>query len=139
MKHRNYIGRPLLEESDADGNKLIVDNGGSIILKLRNGKKNNIGKLSKVNNRTCYFKEEKESDTFRKNNSWSVNYELLKYIDGTINYRTEKGIYRIEKDRALEIGSFLWFQKSNVERKFYIPKDYWKFEPLIINNQKDGK
>lgn len=132
MKSKRYIGKPILEEKDLDGNKLIIDSGGSIILSLNNGRKNKIGKLAKVNDRICYYKEEKESDTFRKNNSWSINYELLKHIDGTVNYRSEKGIYRIEKEKAIQSGSFLWFQKSNIERKIYVPKEFWKFEPITL-------
>ena len=76
-----------------------------------------------------YCKNEKEAETFRKNDSWSINHAMLMLVNRYIYFRSEKGTYRIKKEKALQVGSFLWFADAGMERKFYVEKKHWQFAP----------
>lgn len=118
---------------DEHGNRLFLTETNEVILRLTQyGGDRKIGILHKKPDGTInYYKEEKEKDTFRKNNSWSICWEIFKMVTGKINYRSEKGVYRIDITKAKEVGSFLWFLKTGIEKKFYIPKEHWTFEPFV--------
>lgn len=119
---------------DADGELTLDTTNGHIHLKLSSEKNRTrkIGWLTKNDDGfLSYFKEDKESEVFRKANAWSINFNVFKFLpanESTINIRTEKAIYRITKKRAIECGSFLYFKSSGIERKFYINRDFFLIE-----------
>tara|TARA_B100000686_G_C16653701_1_gene896952 strand:- start:788 stop:1189 length:402 start_codon:yes stop_codon:yes gene_type:complete len=114
---------------DKEGNSLFIVNN-FVNLKL---KKNNysyrIGQLFKHKDGSfSFFKDEEEKHIYRKANAWSIPYALLEKLDGDLNIRTEKGIYRISAADARKYGSFLHFKTTGIEKKIYIPLDHWKFK-----------
>ena len=117
---------------DSDGNKLLRYDK-KIVLRLKKNKRDlNIGVLHKTKDGIIsYYKNEKDSDVFRKNNSWSINYEVLKLATGTVNYRTKTKIYRITAEKALEVGDFLWFKTSGIAREIYVTLDNGEQEDAI--------
>lgn len=89
-------------------------------------KQNELGIIS-------YYKHEKEKDVFRKTNAWSLNYNVLQYLpndNSMINIKSELQIYRISKSKALECGEFMFFKKSGIEKKIYVPKIYFDVDGL---------
>ena len=126
VKKEGYI----INAFDTNGNQFSIDLKGNttIVLAGENKRVRKIGQFVKTNNVINFFKTENESDTFIKTNAWSIPYALFKFIEGTINIRTEIGIYRISKEEAIQYGSFLHFKDSGYEQKYYIPKSYWQFE-----------
>lgn len=89
-------------------------------------KQNELGIIS-------YYKHEKEKDVFRKTNAWSLNWNIIQYLpfpNSMINIKSENGIYRITKEKALECGEFMFFKKSGIEKKIYVSKVFWGFEGL---------
>jgi len=117
---------------DKSGNSLFIVNN-FVNLKL---KKNNysirIGQLIlHKNGKYSFFKEEEERHRYKKADAWSIPYSLLTKLDGTLNIRTEKGVYRIKAADALKYGDFLHFKNTGIEKKMYIPVDHWDFEPKI--------
>lgn len=119
--------------TDTDGNRLMVEYGtGKITLHLRKLNRDfHIGMFARIGGKVCYYKEESEADIFHKNDSWSINYEVLKLVEGTINYKTTSGIYRISIEDAHKLGSFLWFQSAGIERKWYVPRKFWEFTKIV--------
>lgn len=114
---------------DKAGNSLFIVNN-FVNLKL---KKNNysirIGQLIEhKNGKFSFFKDEEERHRYKKANAWSIPYALLIKLDGKLNIRTEKGIYRITAADALKYGDFLHFKTTGIEKKIYIPCDDWDFE-----------
>lgn len=118
----------------ADGVLLMNSNTRILSLKLTSEKRvRKIGWLSMKGGVLSYFKEAKESNTFRKNNSWGICWAVLDYLpddNSTINIRSEKAIYRITKREAIESGSFLYFKIIGIEKQFFIPKEQFKTEQL---------
>jgi len=119
---------------DEDGQLTLDSKTGDILLRLATEKRiRNIGWLTKnTNGFISYYKNDEEKQVFKKANSWSINYNVFRFLpanESTINIRTERGIYRITKKRGIESGSFLYFKTSGIERKFYINRDFFTFEP----------
>lgn len=120
--------------SDVSGS-LFVKQTGEVILKLNSEKRTrNLGFI-KENERgvLSYYKHENEKDVFRKLNAWSINYNVLQYLpygNSMINFKTELQIYRITKDKALKMGSFMFFKNSGIEKKIYVPKLFFDVEPI---------
>ena len=80
-----------------------------------------------------YYKHEKEKDVFRKTNAWSLNYNVLQYLpnnNSMINIKSEQGIYRVSKQKALEIGEFMFFKSSGIEKKIYVRKIFFDVEKV---------
>ena len=122
---------------DEDGELALDVKNGVIELRLANErpKVRGIGCIArnKQNKSLSYYKEDREHEIFRKNNSWSINWNILKFLpkpESTINILTEKCIYRITKQTAMNIGSFLYFKEQGIEKKFYIPKESFTIEDL---------
>ena len=126
--------------TDNDGTLQICSNQEVVLLLKCESRVRKLGVIAKDTKTKIlsYYKNEKEKDTFRKNNSWSINWNLLNWLNegASINIKSETCIYRITKKQALVCGSFLWFKTSGVERKFYIPKDDFKIEQLETESQK---
>ena len=116
------------KDIDEQGNSLIVENN-IVTLKLKNQNFSvTLGIIHRKDGVYSLYKEEKENGKYRKTDSWSIPYNLLMKLDGTLNFRTEKGIYRIDVDHAKKYGSFLHFKQSGFEKKIYIPIAFWNFE-----------
>jgi len=80
-----------------------------------------------------YYKHEKEKDVFRKTNAWSINYNVLQYLpypNSMINIKSEQGIYRISKEKALQVGDFMFFKSSGIEKKIYVRKIFFDVESV---------
>ena len=84
--------------------------------------------MHKQDNKWSLYKEEKEKGRYMAFDAWSIPYALLERLDGTLNFRTEKGIYRISVEDAKKHGNFLHFKVTGIERKIYIPISFWDFE-----------
>ena len=122
---------------DKDGNSLFIVNN-FVNLKL---KKNNysirIGQLIKhKDGKYSFFKDEEERHRYKKANAWSIPHALLTKLDGSLNIRTEKGIYRILAKEAISHGDFLHFKTTGIEKKIYIPVEYWNFEDRPYSGHK---
>lgn len=111
--------------TDEARNKITCKNR-KLILKLATERRErNIGKIVWKNGELIYSKPEKEEDIYRKLNAWSVPYSILKKVD-RITFYTDKWFYRI-RVKEIEL-TFLHFKKSGIEKKIYIPLDYWEKE-----------
>ncbi|MFZ4705574.1 MAG: hypothetical protein ACOYMF_06145 [Bacteroidales bacterium] len=119
---------------DNDG-EITVSEKGIITLHLYSeNRQRHIGSLARNKaGYVSYYKQEKESDTFRKLNAWSINWIVLSSLENdlsTVNIKTEKCIYRIQKQMALTCGQFLYFKQTGIEKKFYIGKQHFITESL---------
>ena len=106
--------------------RLILSSEGGRVRKIGCIARNNAGFIS-------YYKEDREAEVFRKNDSWSINWNIMSFLpnpESTINIKTEKAIYRITKAQAEISGSFLYFKTVGIERKFYIPRSFFYQEAL---------
>lgn len=123
----NYKLDTILNSEDDVGNKMVF-NDGQLYLKLK-GETNArfLGYITEDNGSIKYTKFERESNIMRKNNSWSIAFEILKQVD-RIEYKTDKRTYRIDQQTAMDQGSFLHFKNSGYERKIYIPLEHWNCE-----------
>lgn len=121
---------------DDDGELSLDKTNGNIrlILASEKGRVRKIGCIARNNDKKLsYYKEDEESQIFRKTDSWSINYNILSFLpspESTINIKTEKSIYRITKAKAEQVGSFLYFKTVGIERKFYINRDHFTIEDL---------
>jgi len=122
---------PIFIYNDKDGVLAVSKPAGIVTLKLASecGRIRNLGCIAKNDKALLsYYKEEKEKDVYRKMDAWSINYNILKFLpnnESTINIKSETCIYRITKKKAMEVGSFLHFQKSGIELKIYINRDHF--------------
>lgn len=80
-----------------------------------------IGRIKEVKGKKCYFKNEDESNIFRKLNAWSINAEVLPYCEA-IYYITKRDIYKLSTFDALNFGEYRTYQE---EEKLYVPLTYW--------------
>ena len=116
---------------DDDGS-IVITYSGKIVLNLKSeNRSRNIGVLAKDGKGgISYYKEDKESEIFRKTDSWSLNYNVIKFLEenATINIKTEKFIYRISKSDVIEKGEFLYFKTSGIEKKIYVKRDFFSKE-----------
>ena len=120
--------------SDSVGSLKVLHTG-EVVLNLNS--ENRVRKLGfmKENEKgvMSYYKHEKEKDVFRMTNAWSLNWNIIQYLpfpNSMINIKSENGIYRITKEKALECGEFMFFKKSGIEKKIYVSKVFWGFEGL---------
>ena len=118
-----------------DSGCLKVLGTGEVVLQLNSEKRTRrLGFLAKNENGVLsYYKHEKEKDVFRKTNAWSINYNILQYLpypNSMINIKSEQGIYRINKQKALDVGDFMFFKSSGIEKKIYVQKIFFDTEGL---------
>ena len=118
-----------------DSGSLKVLGTGEVVLQLNSEKRTRrLGFLA--NNESgvlSYYKHEKEKDVFRKTNAWSINYNVLQYLpypNSMINIKSEQGIYRISKEKALQVGDFMFFKSSGIEKKIYVRKIFFDVESV---------
>lgn len=107
----------------------ILTENKEIILKSQ-GRTKFLGWIHKKGDVISYYKDEKEKDTFLKLDAWSIPDVIFQLINGMINIRTSKGIYRISKSDASLVREYLHFKRSGIETKVYIPKKHFNFEPI---------
>jgi hypothetical protein len=122
-----------------DDGSIIIDPNRKLILTLNSdGKRRNIGVIAYDKRKKIgYFKEEKERDAYHKMDAWSLNWSVLSWLpddDCSINIKSETAIYRITKSYAIACGQFLYHKQSGIEKKLYVPKRYWKVEPLATSD-----
>ena len=115
---------------DNNGNRMIISSSGGITLLLKGQRPKNIGSISFDGECTNYVKDDKESQIFRKNNSWSLCSEVLKYVNGTVTIKTKLYDYKISIEDIKVFGTYLWFLNQGYERKIYVPLAYWKKQSL---------
>jgi hypothetical protein len=118
-----------------DSGSLKVLGTGEVVLQLNSEKRTRrLGFLAKNENAVLsYYKHEKEKDVFRKTNAWSLNYNVLQYLpydNSMINIKSEEYIYRITKEKALQVGEFMFFKSSGIEKKIYVQKIFFDTEGL---------
>ena len=118
-----------------DSGCLKVLGTGEVVLQLNSEKRTRrLGFLAKNENGILsYYKHEKEKDVFRKTNAWSINYNVLQYLpnnNSMINIKSEQGIYRINKQKALDVGDFMFFKSSGIEKKIYVQKFFFDADGL---------
>ena len=118
-----------------DSGCLKVLGTGEVVLQLNSEKRTRrLGFLA--NNESgvlSYYKHEKEKDVFRKTNAWSINYNVLQYLpypNSMINIKSEQGIYRVSKEKALQVGDFMFFKSSGIEKKIYVQKIFFDVEKV---------
>jgi hypothetical protein len=115
--------------SDEQGT--LYCSSGRLHLKLKSegGRVRNIGVLSLHETdygfRRVYVKDEKEEDIFQKTNAWSIYHEILQRVD-TVLYQTKSKIYYVSKKQALKHGKYLFFKQTGIEKKIYLPLEYWE-------------
>lgn len=118
-----------------DSGCLKVLGTGEVVLQLNSeNRTRRLGFLAKNENGILsYYKHEKEKDVFRKTNAWSINYNVLQYLpypNSMINIKSEQGIYRISKEKALQVGDFMFFKSSGIEKKIYVRKIFFDVESV---------
>ena len=118
-----------------DSGSLKVLGTGEVVLQLNSEKRTRrLGFLAKNENAVLsYYKHEKEKDVFRKTNAWSLNYNVLQYLpydNSMINIKSEEYIYRITKEKALQVGEFMFFKSSGIEKKIYVQKIFFDVEKV---------
>lgn len=117
---------------DEVGNSLLCGNEGSLTIQLASGESRNIGRVEQVGESYHYVKSEKANGIFRKNNSWSVPWFILSKLGdmGVVKFIYDNKIYSISANDAKKHGDFLWFKTSGIEKKIYIPLNFWKIEAI---------
>jgi hypothetical protein len=116
-----------------ENGKLWTDDYGQVHLKAGRGERI-IGRI--LDDQACgnrvYFKSESLKEVFKKNNSWSLCYELINQLadNDIVNIKTREtgAIVWLTIKEVKEKGDFLWFKKTGIEKKLYIPLDQWHKE-----------
>jgi len=120
--------------SDTQGSLYILKSGEVELNLLCEKRTRKLGFIkANENGIVSYYKHEKEKDVFRKTNAWSLNYNVLQYLpsdNSMINIKSELQIYRITKAKALQLGEFMFFKSTGIEKKIYVPKIYFDVEEL---------
>jgi len=93
-----------------------------------------IGELRRDGDLINLFKIEKEKDRFQKTDAWGVNLELFEMITGTINIKTELGVYRIDKQKADLWKRIFYFKEKGIEPRCFIPVKAFEFTKLEQND-----
>ena len=102
--------------------------------KLLKWEKKLIGELRRSGDLINLFKIEKEKDRFKKTDSWGINYELFQLITGTINIKTEIGIYRIGKREAQIWHRVMHFKEQGYETQCFVPVSRFTFTKIETIN-----
>lgn len=80
-----------------------------------------IGELRKQDGKINLFKVSKEKDRLQKLDAWGINYDLFQLITGSINIKTEQGIYRIDKSMAQIWHRVMYFKEQGYEPQCFVP------------------
>lgn len=120
--------------TDKYGNTLTVKDK-ILMLQPIEGKPRNIGKIIETEIGKIYEKYEREADTFRVMDAWSVNYNALMMSDW-IHFKSETRDYWIDSKTARMKGKFL--KLRNAEEKIYIAKEHWSPYPPAEMADKDN-
>jgi uracil-DNA glycosylase len=116
----------ILNQKDENNNSLIFSNNKVYLSQRGESKSRYLGAITVSDKgKLKYSKHEEEKNIMRKNNSWSINYEILKQVDHIV-YHTNERRYVIDQQSAINNGSFLHFKSSGYERKLYVPLEYWE-------------
>ena len=115
--------------TDTAGTLKVLGTGEFVLSLNSENRVRKLGFLSKNEQGVLsYYKHEKEKDVFRKTNAWSINWNVIQYLpadDSMISIKSETGIYRITKKKAIEVGEFMFFKSSGIEKKIYIRKIFF--------------
>lgn len=88
-----------------------------------------VGELCRQGELVSLYKHERERDRFHKTDAWGINYELFQLVTGTINIKSEAGIYRIDKRTAEIWHRVMHFKQQNLELQCFIPVSKFTFTP----------
>lgn len=119
-------------DSDIYGNSITIGESGNILLKLKGeNRARHIGNIRVMRGDIKYYYKgfNSKKHIFRKNNSIGVNWYILNKMDnkGILVFTDEnKKEYKITKEKAKEVGSFLFFKSQGFERQFFIPLNEWE-------------
>lgn len=123
----NEVLEPLLNQEDDTGNRMVFDSGKIYQQQPGESRPRFLGYVKEDNGGINYIKHEQEKNIMRKNNSWSIHFEILKHVDHVV-FKTTSKTYRIDRDTALDEGQFLHFKESGYERKIYVPLPMWNVD-----------
>jgi hypothetical protein len=105
---------------DANNNIIDILENGKVLLKLSS--ENRVRRIGTFKD-NVYVKSDTEKHIFRKLNAWSVPYELFKR-SRKLMIITDVFVYTFNiKDIDPTI---LHFKGVGIEKKVYIPLDYWE-------------
>ena len=129
LRRKDNAYMPLIDVIDGMS-RLYTDDFGQAHLRIAGTRGEKIiGRIIEDGANKVYFKPEKIKDIFRKTDAWSLNYALLRALNDddvvNIKVREERLIYWLTVKECLELGDFLYFKTSGVERKIYIPRSAW--------------
>jgi uracil-DNA glycosylase len=118
-----------IRKEDSKGNYIRLDPQTlNVLLRDNSTKERNIGSIKENDGKLVYHKHEEETQIHRKSKSWSINRNVLEAVD-VIEYETDRGIYRINSQKARSLGfSYKWDNKSFVDKKCYVPIKLWDTE-----------
>lgn len=110
---------------DSQGNKIEYNNG-SLILSLSSGIHRHIGNIEvKPSGGLTFYKElSSKKHILRVTKSIGFAYDVVKKLgdNDSIWIRLDKKkVYKINAQKARDVGSFLWFKKQGFERQFFVP------------------
>lgn len=91
-----------------------------------------IGELVREGEKISLYKFEKEKDRFKKTDAWGINYDLFQLVTGTINIKSEAGIYRIDKATAQIWHRVMHFKNQNLELQCFVPVSKFTFTPIQL-------
>jgi len=123
---KNQEIQRLFTLTDNHGNRLTCDIHLHLYLSLvTETRTRNIGRVYALpDGELIYEKHDDEKHVFKKNNSWSIHYEILKRVN-YVKVMTRKCKYWIKTEDAMSRGTFLHFRDQGMEKKKYIPLKFW--------------
>jgi hypothetical protein len=114
----------ILNRTEENGNRLVVRDSGKLELYLKGQDVRHIGRVGVTEKSTVFYdKVVKESNRFRKTNSWGLNWAVLEVLpsEAVIRLRSELATYLITGGDARAKGDFLHFKTQGFERQFFVP------------------
>ena len=115
----------LFTFKDASGNKINYHNG-SLILSLSSGYCRDIGSIKeKPSGGLIFYKDlSSKKHILKVTKSLGFAYDVIKKLgeNDSIWIRLDKKkVYKINAQKARDVGSFLWFKRQGFERQFFVP------------------
>lgn len=130
----------MLEGTDKHGNIVVIDDYGSVTLKLKQPKKHlayskrHIGNISKEALGLRYTKAINNSQIMKIDDSIGINHTVLELLPGTTEVVVlhKEGLcrYRLTVKEILEKGHFKKFRKKGYELQVFVPRSEWITERI---------
>jgi hypothetical protein len=114
---------------DSNGNKIEYNNG-SLILSLSSGYCRHIGNIEvKPSGGLTFYKElSSKKHILRANKSIGFAYNVINKLgeNDSIWIRLDKKkVYKINAQKARDVGSFLWFKRQGFEQQYFVPLEHF--------------